>query len=133
MKYLCTQEDSSIRGHTKLKLMGLGGHLFQSRSRSDCLRCKHDLLLYDPWECVRLLPYACSLFILRDKKICLSRCPFVPGLKKFPCPPVPLFRDKRSSKTPGTNSSVPGCPGKKSLFQKNKNPEKDILQQARLF
>ena len=37
----------------------------------------------------------------------LSLCP---GTKKFPCPAVPLSRDKRSSKNPGTNSSVPGRP-----------------------
>ena len=36
--------------------LGLGGCLFQFRSKSDCSRCKHDLLLYDPWECVKLLP-----------------------------------------------------------------------------
>ena len=43
-----------------------------------------------------------------DKKVSLSRCPFVPGQKKFPCPDFPLFRDKSSSKNPGTNFPVPG-------------------------
>ena len=51
-----------IQLNKRLKLMGWwtnlaqGGNLHQSRFRSDCLVCKHDLLLYDPWECVRLLP-----------------------------------------------------------------------------
>ena len=42
-----------------------------------------------------------------------SRCPFVPGQGHFPCPGVPLSRDKGKSKCPGTNSSVPGRPGTK--------------------
>ena len=37
----------------------------------------------------------------------MSLCP---GTKKFPCPAVPLSRDKSSSKHPGTSSSVPGRP-----------------------
>ena len=37
----------------------------------------------------------------------LSLCP---GTKKFPCPAVPLSRDKSSRKNPGTRSSVPGRP-----------------------
>ena len=36
------------------------------------------------------------------------------GTKKFSCPGVPLSRDKGRSKCPGTNPSVPGCPGTKS-------------------
>ena len=44
-----------------------------------------------------------------------SRCPFVPGQGHFPCPGVPLSRDKGMSKCPGTNSSVPGRPGTKLL------------------
>ena len=49
----------------------------------------------------------------RDKKVSLSRCPFVPGQKSFACPAVPLSRDKGRSKCPGTNSSVPGRHGTK--------------------
>ena len=49
----------------------------------------------------------------RDKKVSLSRRPFVPGQKSFACPAVPLSRDKGRSKCPGTNSSVPGRPGTK--------------------
>jgi hypothetical protein len=49
----------------------------------------------------------------RDKKVSLSRCPFVPGQKSFVCPAVPLSRDKGKSKNPGTNTSVPGRPGTK--------------------
>ena len=44
-----------------------------------------------------------------------SRCPFVPGQKKFPCPVVPLSRDKKVlpvplSLCPGTmaGANVPG-------------------------
>ena len=48
-----------------------------------------------------------------DKKVSLSRRPFVPGQKSFACPAVPLSRDKGRSKCPGTNSSVPGRPGTK--------------------
>ena len=46
-----------------------------------------------------------------DKKVFLSRCPFVPGQKKFPCPAVPLTWDKDWIKNSGTNSSVLGHPG----------------------
>ena len=49
----------------------------------------------------------------RDKKVPLSRHPFVPGQKSFACPAAPLPRDKGRSKCPGTNSSVPGHPGTK--------------------
>ena len=53
----------------------------------------------------------------QDKKVFLSRCPFVPGQKKFPCHAVPLSRDKRSSKNTGTRWFVPGRPaGQNGLF-----------------
>ena len=51
----------------------------------------------------------------RDKPgrdVPLSLCP---GTKKNSCPGVPLSRDKGRSKCPGTNSSVPGRPGKKRI------------------
>ena len=41
-----------------------------------------------------------------------------PRRKKVSCPSVPLSRDKDRSKNPGTNSSVPGRPGTKSLSEK---------------
>ena len=62
----------------------------------------------------------------RDKKVSLSRRPFVPGQKSFACPAVPLSRDKGRSKCPGTNSSVPGRPGTKWILRnsekKNRYP-----------
>jgi hypothetical protein len=43
-----------------------------------------------------------------------------------------LSRDKGRSKNPGTKSSVPGCPGTKSLSQKiHKKQEKDVLKQEK--
>ena len=44
----------------------------------------------------------------RDKKVSLSRRPFIPGQKSFACPAVPLSRDMGRNNCPGTNSSVPG-------------------------
>ena len=41
-----------------------------------------------------------------------------PGTKIFPCPAVPLSRDKGRSKNPGTNSSVQGCPFPKKKQEK---------------
>ena len=53
-------------------------------------------------------------------------------------PVVPLSRDKGRSKNPGTNSSVPGRPGTKSLFKKNQETGKgrsktgkDVLKQEK--
>ena len=47
-----------------------------------------------------------------------------------------MSRDKGRSKNPGTNSSVPGRPGKKSPSQKNKEKvvlkqEKDVIKQEK--
>ncbi len=50
----------------------------------------------------------------RGKNLSLSHCPFVPEQNKFPCPAVPLSRDKSSSKNPRTRSSVPGHPAGQS-------------------
>ena len=43
-------------------------------------------------------------------------------------PVVPLSVDKGRSKNPGTNFSVPGHPGTKSLFQKNTKNRKRTFQ-----
>ena len=69
----------------------------------------------------------------------MSLCP---GTKKFPCPGVPLSREKGRSKCPGTNPSVPGrpwTPWTKSPSKKNKKKqennvlkqEKDVLKQKK--
>ena len=63
------------------------------------------------------------------KKISCPTVPLSRDKKKFPCPAVPLFLDKSSSKNPGTNSSVPGCPGTKSFSQKEQKQKKDVLKQ----
>ena len=51
------------------------------------------------------------------------RCPFVPGQGHFPCPGVPLSRDKGKIKCPGTNSSVPVRPGTKLGENRGKTRE----------
>ena len=45
-----------------------------------------------------------------DKKVFLSRCPFVPGQKKFPCPAVPLSRDKSNMSVPLSRGTRNFCP-----------------------
>ena len=56
----------------------------------------------------------------------------VPGQSWTGRPVVPLSQDKGRSKNPGTNFSVPGRPGTKSLSpQKNKKQEKDVLKQEK--
>ena len=59
----------------------------------------------------------------------LSLCP---GTKKISCPVVPLSRDKGRSKCPGTNPSVPGRPGTKSLSQNNTKNRKRTFQNRKM-
>ena len=59
----------------------------------------------------------------------LSLCP---GTKRFSCPGVPLSRDKGKSKCPGTNTSVPGRLGTKSLSQKNTKNRKRTFQNRKM-
>ena len=59
--------------------------------------------------------------VSKERVIPLSLCP---GKKIYPCPAVPLSRDKDRIKNPGTNSSVLGRPGTKSLALINKKPGK---------
>ena len=66
----------------------------------------------------------------RDKKVSLSRCPFVPGQEHFPCPVVPLSRDKGRSKCPGTKPSVPGRPAGQNG---QKNGQKNFFLNFFLF
>ena len=55
-----------------------------------------------------------------------------PDKQIFQVPGVPLSWDKGRSKNPGTNSTVPGRPGTKSLSQKQlKKQEKDVPKQKK--
>ena len=57
---------------------------------------------------------------------------FHPDKQIFQVPGVPLSWDKGRSKNPGTNSTVPGRPGTKSLSQKqHKKQEKDVPKQKK--
>ncbi len=60
----------------------------------------------------------------RGKILSLSRCPFVPGQNKFPCPAVPLSRDKSNVSVPLSRGTRNFCPvGNTKFVSKSTFPE----------